>query len=289
VKVGFIGLGTMGYPMAGHVAAAHDLVVWNRTASVADRHAEEHSSLAAHDLAGLADRDVVVTCLPTSADVDEIADRLGPLLARGSVWVDATSGDPEVARLTATRLTERGVAYVDAPVSGGSTGASAGTLTVMCGGSTDDIDRARPVVECWAGRIVRVGDIGAGHAVKAVNNALLAVALWSAGEGLAALAKAGVDVTAALEVINASSGRSNATVTLIPDRVVSRAFPNTFSLPLLVKDLGIAVGVATRAGVDARVLRLAAERFGTALERLGDVDHTAALRVLEEDAGVEIR
>jgi 3-hydroxyisobutyrate dehydrogenase len=236
---------------------------------------------------------VVVTCLPTSREVEALLDGPDGLLAGlapGALLADCTSGDPAGSRRIAARLAERGVAFVDAPVSGGTSGAAAGTLTVMVGGDTADLERARPVFEAFGRRIVHCGPVGAGDAVKAVNNALLAVHVWSAAEGLATLAKAGVDPSVALEVINTSSGRSNTSENLFPERVLTGAFPRTFRLALLDKDIGIAADVAREQRVPTPLLQLTAELFRLAHHELGEeADHVEAVRVVERWAGVEIR
>lgn len=287
--VGFLGLGAMGAPMAAHLAAARRTLVWNRTTSVAEAHAAAHGSREV-PLEGIAEADVLVSCLSRTVDVVDVARRLAADLRPGTVWVDCTSGDPEPSRVLAARLAEHGVTYLDAPVSGGTNGAEAGTLTVMVGGDADTLERVRPVIDAFAGRVVHVGPIGAGHAVKAVNNTLLAANLWAAGEGLVALASAGVPAATALEVINASSGRSFASEVLIPERVVTRQFPVTFTLGLLAKDVGIARGVLDAAGSPAPVLRQVAELLAVAVRELGpEVDHTAALQLVERWAGTEIR
>ncbi|MBW3618767.1 MAG: NAD(P)-dependent oxidoreductase [Actinobacteria bacterium] len=279
----------MGAPMAAHLAAARPTLVWNRTSSVAEAHAASHGSRDV-PLDAIAEAEVIVSCLSRTVDVVDVARQVAGDLRPGTVWVDCTSGEPEPSRVLATRLGEHGVAYLDAPVSGGTAGAEAGTLTVMAGGDADVLERVRPVLAAFAGRIVHVGPVGAGHAVKAVNNTLLAANLWAAGEGLVALVRAGVPATTALEVINASSGRSFPTEVLIPERVVTREFPVTFTLGLLAKDVGIARGVLDAAGSPAPVLRQVAELLTVALRELGpDVDHVAALQLVERWAGSEIR
>ena len=190
----------------------------------------------------------------------------------------------------AARLAERGVAFVDAPVSGGTSGAERGTLTIMCGGAAPDVERARPVLERLGERVVHCGGVGTGDALKAVNNALLAVHIWSAAEGLATLARAGVSPKVALDVINASSGRSNASMNLFPERVLTRAFPRTFRLALLDKDVMIAADVAREQRVASPVLQLTAELFRAAHHALGEeADHVEAVKVVEQWANTEIR
>jgi 3-hydroxyisobutyrate dehydrogenase len=287
-KVAFIGLGAMGYPMAGHLARRFPTLVWNRTFQKALKHQEAFGSRAV-PLEEVAEAGVILTCLPTTKEVAQVAERLLPHLRPGTHWVDATSGDPEESRRLAERLREKGVVYLDAPVSGGTAGAEKGTLTVMLGGPEEAVERVRPYL-AYAGKVVHVGPVGAGHAVKAINNALLAVNLWAAGEGLMALVAQGVSAKKALEVINASSGRSNATENLIPERVLTRAFPKTFALGLLVKDLGIAMGVLEGEKAPSPLLRLVREVYEMAKRELGpEADHVEALKLLERWAGREIR
>lgn len=280
----------MGYPLAGHLAKRYETLVWNRTFDKALAHAKAYGSRPA-DLSELGQADILFTCLPTSLEVDEIAHKLLPYLRPGTLWVDHTSGEPELARKTAQVLQEKGVSYLDACLSGGVAGAVQGRATVMAGGSAEDFARARPVMEVYAAKIVHVGPLGSGHAVKAVNNALLAVNLWALSEGMVALVKQGVDARLAIEVINASSGRSNVSENLFGQRVLSRQFTNTFALGLLAKDLGICAKVLEAAGTPAPLLRQMREFFEIAKREVGstDVDHTAVARLLEQWSGVEIR
>ena len=290
VKTAFVGLGAMGYPMAGHLAKKYQTLVWNRTFAKAEAHAREFGSRAV-ELPEVAQVDILFTCLPTSQEVDELAQRLLPFLRPGMLWVDHTSGEPEKARQTARLLQEKGVSYLDACLSGGVAGALQARTTVMAGGSEADFARAKPVMEAYAAKIVHVGPLGSGHAVKAVNNALLAVNLWALSEGMVALVQQGVDARLALEVINASSGRSNVSENLFGQRVISRQFPNTFALGLLAKDMGICVKVLEAAGTPAPMLRQVREFFEVAKREVGssEVDHTAVAQLLEKWAGVEIK
>lgn len=295
MNVSFLGLGAIGTPIARHLAGAPsiDLCVWNRTASRAQAFAAQHGGRVASTPAQAAQgADVVVTCLPVSRDVEALLDGPDGLLAslaKGATVLDCTSGDPATSRRIASRLAERGVGFLDAPVSGGVAGAEAGTLTVMVGGDAATLERMRPVLEIFSAKIVPCGPVGAGDAVKAVNNALLAVHVWSTAEGLLALRKAGVSPATALDVINTSSGRSNASMNLFPERVLTRAFPRTFRLALLDKDVGIAAQVAREQGVASPMLQLTAELFRAAHAALGEeADHVEAVRWIEQLAGAEI-
>lgn len=291
----FLGLGAIGTPMAVHLArSGRDLRVWNRTADKAIAFAAAHGvSRAASPADAVRGAEVVITCFPVSGDVEALLDGPDGLLAglaSGTVLVDCTSGDPATSRRIGARLAERGVGFLDAPVSGGVAGAEAGTLTIMVGGDAATLERVREVLGIFGKKIVHCGDVGAGDAVKAVNNALLALHIWSTAEGLAALRKAGVDPAVALDVINTSSGRSNASMNLFPERVLTGAFPRTFRLALLDKDVGIAAQVAREQRVPAPLLQLTAELFQAAHAELGEeADHVETVRWVERLAGTEIR
>jgi len=292
--VAFLGLGAIGRPMAVRLAARFPLTVWNRTGARATELAAETGARAAGTpREAVQGAPIVVTCLPTSAEVEALLDGPDGVLAgleSGALLVDCTSGDPASSRRIAARLEALGFGFIDAPVSGGTNGAEAGTLTVMVGGDSQFFDRAAPVLSAFGSRIVRMGPVGAGHAMKAVNNALLAVNILAVGEGLAALVKAGVPARTALNVLNASSGRSFVSETLVPERVLTGAFPKTFKLSLLQKDAGIAAGLLDETGVAGPVIDLAFQLYGEARATLGDgADYLEAIKVIEGQAGVEIR
>lgn len=292
--VGFLGLGAIGRPMAARLARSGGLVVWNRTAARAAEFAAQHGGRAAatpRDLA--AQVDVAVTCLPTSSDVAALLDGPDGLLAGlrpGALLLDCTSGDPATSRRIAARLAAQGVAFADAPVSGGTNGAESGSLTVMVGADAAAFERARPVLEAFGSRIEWLGPVGAGHAMKAVNNALLAVNILAAGEALATLVKAGVGARKALEVLNGSSGRSFVSEALIPERVLTGRWPRTFRLALLAKDVDIARALLRETGVEGPLIDLSGELFQRARRTLGDeADYLEAIRLIERQADVEIR
>ncbi len=294
MRIAFLGLGAIGTPMAVHVAKQHQLTVWNRTGAKATAFAASHScNVAATPREAAAGADVVITCLPTSGDVAGLLDGPDGLLAgmgRGALFLDCTSGDPETTRKIGARLAKLEIDFADAPVSGGTNGAEAGTLTVMVGGTDAQFQRARPVLECFGRRVEHMGPLGAGHAMKAVNNILLAVNLFAVGEGLAALAKSGISARKAVEVLNASSGRSFVSETLVPERVLSRLWPVTFRLALLDKDARIAAGFLDAQGVAGPVLHLTSELLGQARAALGeDADYLAPIQLIEREAGVELR
>jgi 3-hydroxyisobutyrate dehydrogenase len=290
----FLGLGAIGAPMAARLAQGGPLTVWNRTAERAEAFARSHrAAVAATPREAAQGASVVITCLPTSREVETLLDGPDGLLAglgRGALLLDCTSGDPASSRRIAKLVAARGVAFADAPVSGGTNGAEAGTLTIMVGADPETFVRARPILALMGSRIDHMGPVGAGHAVKAVNNALLAINILAVGEGLAALVKAGVPARAALDVINVSSGRSFVSETLVPERVLTGAWPRTFRLALLEKDVAIARELLRDTGVPGPVIDRAGEQFREARAELGEAaDYLEAIRLTELRAGTEIR
>lgn len=294
MRVSFLGLGAIGTPMAARLAGPFDLTVWNRSAERAEEFARDHRArVAASPREAAAGAQAVITCLPTSADVESLLDGDDGLLAGlgpGTILLDCTSGDPATSRRIAERVQAAGGAFADAPVSGGTNGAAAGTLTVMIGSDDVTFSRAREVVRPFAGRIEHMGPVGSGHAMKAVNNALLAVNIAATAEGLATLVKAGVPAARAVEVLNASSGRSFVSEQLIPERVLTGAWPRTFRLALLDKDTGIALALADELGVETPVMAVTGDVLAVARRVLDpEADYLEAIKVIEAQAGVEIR
>ncbi len=293
LRVAFLGLGSIGRPMARKIKeAGFPLTIWNRTPSRVSAFAKELGlELTVSAKAAVKDADVVAMCLSTSTDVASVldAETIGAIKV-GATVLDLTSGDPATSKRIAATLAAKQIAFIDAPVSGGVKGAEAGTLTVMCGGDTKDLERVRPVIQAFGKTIVHCGPIGSGDAVKAMNQALLALTIWGTGEALVALAKSGVNPAVALEVINASSGRSNASMNLFPERVLNRSFPRTFRLALMDKDARIAAQIARDEHVPAPLTQLVADLCSAARKELGEeADHVETVQVIERWAGVQIK
>lgn len=261
-SVAFIGLGAMGYRMAAHLPKHFDTVyVWNRNFDKATQHATEFGTQAV-DLAQAVQADVIISCLPTSLDVENLIQNLA--IKSGAIWIDCTSGVPESARNLAQQLQQHNIQFLDAPVSGQTIGAENATLTFMVGGQKTAFEQALPVMQAMGKLIKHVGDSGAGFAVKAINNMMMAVHLCAAAEGFTTLKAHGVDLNAALDCINASSGKSGVTEAVLPQRVFNRKFPLTFALPLLAKDTGIAVDLIREAKLSAPVISLTQSLIQTA-------------------------
>lgn len=286
-SVAFIGLGAMGYRMAAHLPKHFDTVyVWNRNFEKAKQHEIEYGTQAV-ELQQAVQADIIFSCLPTSKDVEELIARTQ--LKAGSIWVDCTSGVPESAKQLAEQLEKQNVAFLDAPVSGQTIGAENATLTVMVGGDINAFNQALPAIQAFGKLIKHVGTSGAGFAVKAVNNMLLAVNLWSVAEGFTTLKAHGVDLTEALDCINASSGKSGVTENVLPQRILNRSFPLTFALPLLAKDTSIALNLAQDVKLPTPLLSLTQNLIQTAnLMADTDADFSAAIKLYESWSKITI-
>lgn len=288
--VSFLGLGAMGHHMAKHLVDKFETVmVWNRSFDKAEAHAAEFGTVAVN-LQQAVMADIIFSCLPTSNVVDEIIEQALPHMSEGSVWIDCTSGVPAQAKASQNKLKAIGCEFLDAPVSGQTTGADNGTLTVMIGGSAEAVAYAKPAIDCFAGLIVHVGDSGAGFAVKAVNNTLFAVNAWAAAEGLSVLKAHGVNPSDALACINKASGQSFATLATLPDRIVNRAFPKTFTIDLMAKDCGIAIDLQTEKQLPTPVMAQVASlvRAASNQHQPGAADFSKFAKFYEMMTGIAI-
>jgi 3-hydroxyisobutyrate dehydrogenase len=270
MKIAFIGLGAMGFPMARHLAKQHDLLVWNRTREKAERHARAHGTTLANDLTDCVTAEVIITMLPTSVEVDEIVDKLLPSVHTGTLWIDATSGDPNASRQTAARLAEKGVAFVDAPVTGATVGAENATLTIMIGGEAADFERAREILQLCGKTIIHVGPVGSGHAIKVLTNTIMGATVWITSECLLLAKQYGIELKTALAVTNAGSGRSNASENLLPMRLLEHKWPLVFKLAHHDKDIRIAASIAHQQHAATPMLALTQHLFSASLNQLGE-------------------
>ncbi len=282
-EIGFVGLGNMGLPMARRLLeAGHRVRGFDAAPAARARFAALDGAVAAGDAAqAAAGAGVLVLMLPTSAVVRAVLVDDGALeaLPAGATVVDMSSSEPLETRELARLAARRGVALVDAPVSGGVRGAEAGTLTIMAGGPADRVEAVRPLLDALGSRIVHAGEVGAGHALKAINNLLSATHLLASSEALRIGRAFGLDPARMLEAINGSSGRSWSTEHKLPDFVLTETYASGFGLRLMVKDMGIACALGERLGaapaLGARALELW-ERAAGALP--AGADHTEIAR-----------
>lgn len=282
-RVGFIGLGTMGSPMASNIANSNefDLALYDVDPAVAQALSERLGATAVTDVAALADRDIIVTMLPTSVIVRAVLlDGDAPRIpaAPGTVFVDMSSSDPTDTIETGRLLAQAGFAMVDAPVSGAKERATTGTLTIMMG-ADDDVaaQRAVPVIETMSSQIVRTGKLGSGHAMKALNNFVAAAAFTASSEAIIAGAEFGLTPEVMTDVFNSSTGQSFVTTHVLPDHIVGEQYASGFALPLFTKDVRIAQKVQQASGHASPVCDAVVGAMSDALSALGDVDHTLAI------------
>ncbi|MGQ2998386.1 NAD(P)-dependent oxidoreductase [Variovorax sp.] len=295
-RVGFIGLGVMGAPMAGHLArAGHAVSVYDLAPDAAQRLAESQLGITAR--ASLrevaAHSDLIVTMLPNGRVVREVVFADDGLLAgwaRGGLLLDTSSAEPWITRETAARLAEHGIAMVDAPVSGAAWGAQAAELVFMVGGAQADVARARPLLDAMGRAVFHLGALGAGHTMKCLNNLITAVTLTATAEGLAIGTRAGLDPAVMTDVLNEATGGSWITRTHIHQRVISRSFDDPFKLELMLKDMGIAVDLARELGMPAPISEEGRRLWQQADAARGPgVSVSELVRWVETEAGTEIR
>jgi 3-hydroxyisobutyrate dehydrogenase len=289
-RIGFVGLGNMGAPMARHLASAgFQVVAADANPAALERfcgavQCERAGSLA--DL-GRACR-LIITMLPDGAAVRQVLlgnDGVAAALAPGSVVLDMSSAEPVGTRALAVKLAEASVFLVDAPVSGGVKRAVEGTLAIMAGGDPAAIARCRRVLAAL-GQVFCAGASGSGHAVKALNNYLSAVALAATAEAMMAGESFGIDPAVMLEILNHSTGRNTATELKYPAFVLSRSFNSGFALGLMAKDLRIALGLAEALGTPRSLLSECEDLWNRAQRRLGfNADNTEIVRYLQKLPG----
>ena len=295
-RIGFVGLGNMGWPMAHLLDPHYAVTVLDARAEVAESFAAEHRATATNSLEALAEAsDAVITMLPNGDIVREVA--LGGAdggdlvagMATGSVLIDMSSSAPLGTRQLAEDLRPHGVAVVDAPVSGGVAGARDGSLSIMVGGEQDEIARCRPVLEHLGRAIYEMGGSGTGHAMKALNNYCSAAGLSAACEALIVGDRMGLDPAQMLDVLNASSGRNAATEGRVAEEILSRNFGAGFTVGLMAKDVGIAAGMAEGLGMEAPILSRTSDLWGAAKELLGGaVGVSEVVKLWEEWNGREL-
>jgi 3-hydroxyisobutyrate dehydrogenase len=259
-RVAFIGLGVMGYPMAGHLAGGgHEVVVYNRTANKAATWATEHGGKAAATPAEAAEgAEIVFACVGNDADLRSIttgAEGAFGTLAKGAVFVDHTTASAEVARELGAAAKARGAGFIDAPVSGGQAGAEKGALSVMCGGEEADFARVSPVIDVYARICKLMGPVGAGQLTKMVNQIAIAGLLQGLAEALAFATRAGLDGKQVLDVISKGAAGSwqmeNRGTTMLEDK-----FDFGFAVDWMRKDLGICLAEANVNGANLPVTAL---------------------------------
>lgn len=292
--VGLVGIGMMGWQLGANILkSGRDLVVYDATPGRADKFCSERGGRVAPDLTTLGhEAPTIITMLPNSRIVTEVvfggSDPLGEAMRQGATLIEMSSGAPEATIALGDRLAKRGVRMIDAPVSGGVPRAKVGDLTVMVGGDPAVIEECRPLLESMGSNIVSVGILGAGHAMKALNNLVSAGGFLIGIEALLIGQKFGLDPVRMVDILNSSSGMTNSTQNKFKQYVLSRRFSEGgFSIGLMAKDVGIALDVAKSVGVPVPFTALCAEMWTAAVTTLGPgEDHTAIACMCEQLAGM---
>lgn len=295
VRALFIGLGNMGRPMAARFAPGREVYVYDQSPEARKVTAEQSGATALDSLDVLPQNlGVVILMLPNSRIVEDVLRHkpgLLGLLARGSMVIDMSSSEPESTVALAEEAERLGIHYVDAPVSGGVAKAVTGELSIMAGGSDEAVQAARPLLESMGTGIVHVGPPGTGHAAKALNNLLSATNIAAAAEIICAAASAGIAPHVMVDVINNSTGRSQATEIKYPKHILTGAFDSGFAMDLMLKDLRIARQLFESNAIEAPVVLTAqsiAEKFRKHLDATSP-DHTELVKYYEQANGALIR
>lgn len=289
-RIGFIGLGMMGAPMVQClVNAGFELFVDDADAARADTLAAQTGAQRLHKDAGKS-LDVLITMLPNSAIVESVllgngADGWASALAKDAVVIDMSSSEPERSRKLGAVLEERGLAYLDAPVSGGVKKAKEGTLAILVGGREEVLARCKSVLEAMGKSILHIGGAGAGHAAKALNNYVSAAGLAATVEALHVAQRFGIEPAVMTDVLNASTGRSNTSENKVKQFMLSGTFASGFALQLMNKDLKIARALAHSVGYPMTLGMTCTAMWDEAAQRSTPAtDHTEMYRLLDGDA-----
>ncbi len=280
--VGFIGTGRMGAPMAGHLlAAGQRLVVHDRRPEAAAALLERGAAWA-DSAAEVARRaPVIITIVPSSREVEAVVGQMLPHLGREHLLIDMTSADPSSTRRLAKEVEARGARMLDAPVSGGVGGARRATLSIMVGGEAADLERARPLLALMGKHIFHVGGVGTGHAMKLVNNVLSAACLTATAEAIVVARRAGIDPARAVEIVSASTGRSDATLRKFPEFILPGGFDSGFAMALMDKDLQGFQKLCEEVGYEPRVTAAAMSWFRQAMAGpLAGGDHVEVVKLI---------
>jgi len=289
-RIGFVGLGTMGAAMAANlVRAGYPVHVWNRTPGKAGQLVDAGAVEARSPRELAAAVDVVVICVSDTPDVEAILfgdEGIAQGARTGTLVIDCSTISPRATRDFARRLAERGVAMIDAPVSGGSEGAIHATLTIMVGGEAADVERGRAVLAAMGRTVTHMGPVGAGQATKAVNQVIISGTYLGVAEGLVLAMKAGLDPEAVVSALGGGAAQSWVLANR-SGRMVENRYPLGFKVSLHRKDLAIALDLARESGVSLPVAGLAAQlEDGLVANGHGDDDMSALARSIRELSGM---
>ncbi|MDT8859176.1 NAD(P)-dependent oxidoreductase [Alkalihalobacillus sp. MEB130] len=291
-KVGFIGLGTMGLPMTKHlIDAGYTTFVVGRSRGPVEKAVAYGATEAASPKELMEKVDIVMTCLPVPQSIMDVYEGENGLIAGasdGKIVIDHSTVDRTTNEHVARLLQEKGALFLDAPVSGGPMGATAGTLTIMCGGLEQTFEKALPFMKAFGEYIVHVGPTGSGTVVKLLNNMLIGVHQSALAECYIMAEKAGVDPAIAYDLIKRSAGFSKSMDWSV-DAILDRKFDPRFSINLLHKDIKLALQLAEEVNMPLELIKLGEQKVAEAKEKYGDQDVCAIVRPLEEKTGTILK
>ena len=294
MKIGFIGLGRMGEPMAQRLLdAGHALTVHNRSQAAVQR-LVARGAKNANSPREVADRvEVLITCLLTPAQCEEIfLGENGAIhgASSGQVYIDTATIEPMITRRIAAALEKKGVAMIDAPISGGPAGAAAGTLSIMAGGDAEEFEKVRPILDVLGKKIFHMGPVGSGVSTKICNQILTGTTHVLVAEAMVLGTKLGIDPQRLFEVLKVSSGQSNSLERAVPNYILPRKFDAAYSVEGIIKDLESAIQAAKASGVRLMLPTVAQQMYQEARGLgHGQKDVSAVVLPMEAIAGVEVK
>jgi len=293
MKVGFIGLGNMGKPLADRLLINNELFVYDLDQKKLEYFTNKGaiSCSTPSELASTTSR--IFLCLPTSAIVDKVINGENGLIksaTKGSYIIDMTTGEPETTRRISKILKEKDINFIDAPVSGGPKGAHQGNIAIMVGGTESQFAKIKPIMDDISSNIFYAGKIGSGHSIKAGNNLLNLICRMATFEVISLLVKDGVDSNKAVEIIQKSSGRNYATEITLPDNILSGKMFQGFSTGLMKKDASVATKIADSNKVEIPLGKLSQELLNRTIDEFGEeADMSNVALTYEKLTGAKIR
>jgi len=292
-KIGFIGLGNMGKPLAERLLEKYDLYVYDQSSSALDFFVSKGASKCTSPAEVALNTNTIFLCLPTSSIVEKVIyDQNGILntAKKNTFIVDMTTGEPEISRKISQQLLSQDINFIDAPVSGGPKGAHQGNIAIMIGGTENQFSIIKPIMDEISSNIFYAGEIGSGHAIKAGNNLLNLICRMATFEVISMLVKDGVDPKKAVNIIQKSSGRNYATEITLPNNILSGKMFQGFSTGLMNKDAGVAMQMANINKIDMPLGEMAQNLLQDTIKEFGlNADMSEVAITYEKKTGTKIR
>ena len=292
-KIGFIGLGNMGKPLAERLLEKYDLYVYDQSSSALDFFVSKGASKCTSPAEVALNTNTIFLCLPTSSIVEKVIYGQNGILntaKKNTFIVDMTTGEPEISRKISQQLLSQDINFIDAPVSGGPKGAHQGNIAIMIGGTENQFSIIKPIMDEISSNIFYAGEIGSGHAIKAGNNLLNLICRMATFEVISMLVKDGVDPKKAVNIIQKSSGRNYATEITLPNNILSGKMFQGFSTGLMNKDAGVAMQMANINKIDMPLGEMAQNLLQDTIKEFGlNADMSEVAITYEKKTGTKIR